>query len=179
LDDCLPHVGDHFERECSSRRDGAERIAHRRVQFNAEVAMQCKDVMKQDVECVLPEDTVQAAAERMRDEHVGFLPVCDSNGRVIGTITDRDLTIRVLARGRPLSTLVDEVLTREVVACRPHDDLLLAEELMAKHHKSRMICVDDDYRLVGIISLSDIAEHEDGMNASEVLRRVSEREVRI
>lgn len=141
--------------------------------------MQCKDVMKEDVECVLPDDTVQTAAERMRDEHVGFLPVCDSNGRVLGTITDRDLTIRVLARGRAPTTSIDEVLTREVVACRPHDDLLLAEELMAKHHKSRMICVDEDHRLVGIISLSDIAEHEDGAHASNVLRRVSEREVRV
>jgi CBS domain-containing protein len=115
----------------------------------------------------------------MRDEHVGFLPVCDANGRVIGTITDRDLTIRVLARGRAPTTSVDDVATREVVACRPHDDLFTAEELMAKHHKSRMICVDEDYRLVGIISLSDIAEHEDGAAASNVLRRVSEREVRV
>lgn len=140
--------------------------------------MQCEEIMKRDVECVSPHDTVQTAAKRMRDENVGFLPVCDSSNNVIGTVTDRDLAIRVLAEGWEASCAIDDVLTREVVACRPEDDLDTAEALMAKHQKSRIMCVDDDGRLAGVISLSDIAQQETG-SASETLRSVSEREARL
>ncbi|HZA49460.1 MAG TPA: CBS domain-containing protein, partial [Myxococcaceae bacterium] len=62
--------------------------------------MRCEEIMKKDVECVSPQDTVQAAAKRMRDENIGFLPVCDQSKKVQGTVTDRDLAIRVLADGR-------------------------------------------------------------------------------
>ncbi len=141
--------------------------------------MRCKDVMKRDVECVSPQDTVQTAAKRMRDQNVGFLPICDSTNRVLGTVTDRDLTIRVLASARAVTTPLDEVLTREVIACRPEDDLHKAEQLMAAHHKSRIMCVDENDVLVGVISLSDIAQRESGTRASRTLREVSEREARM
>ena len=59
--------------------------------------MRCREIMKSDVECVEPRATVQDAARRMRDEEIGFLPVCDDSMKVLGTVTDRDLTIRVLA----------------------------------------------------------------------------------
>src|SRR6266568_2260864 len=70
------------------------------------------------------------------------------------------------------------ITKRQVVACRPKDDIRDAEKAMAKNHKSRILCVDDSDRLVGIISLSDIAQHERGSRASDTLREVSEREVR-
>jgi CBS domain-containing protein len=141
--------------------------------------MRCEEIMKRTVECVSPQDSVQVAARRMRDENVGFLPVCDPSRKVIGAVTDRDLAIRVLADGQPATTTIEKVLTREVIACRPEDDLRKAEELMAKHHKSRMICVDTAGRLVGVISLSDIAQREDGSQASQTLRKVSEREAHV
>ncbi|MHB1846449.1 MAG: CBS domain-containing protein [Deltaproteobacteria bacterium] len=140
--------------------------------------MRCDEMMKREVECVSPRDTIQAAARRMRDENVGFLPVCDGAKKVIGTITDRDLAIRALGEGLPGSTFVEAVLTREVVACRPEDDLRRAQELMAKNHKSRIMCIDGGGRLQGVISLSDIAQREDGAHASQTLRAVSEREIR-
>jgi len=139
--------------------------------------MQCEEIMKRAVECVSPQDTVRTAAKRMRDENVGFLPVCDAGKQVLGTVTDRDLTIRVLADGRATTTAINDVLTREVIACRPEDDLRKAEELMSKHHKSRMMCIDGSGRLVGVISLSDIAQRS-GTRASQTLRHVSEREAR-
>ena len=138
--------------------------------------MRCEEIMKKDVECVSPQDTVQAAAKRMRDENIGFLPVCDQSKKVQGTITDRDLTIRLLADGRPATTQVKDVMTREVVAIRPQDDLRKAEELMSKNHKSRIMCVDEGGRLVGVISLSDIAQREEAGRAAQTLRNVSERE---
>lgn len=138
--------------------------------------MRCEEVMKRDVHCVTPQDTVQDAAKRMRDENVGFLPVCDASSKVVGTITDRDLTVRVLSDARAVTTPLDDVLTRDVVACRPEDELETAEQLMAEHHKSRMLCVDQDGKLLGVISLSDIAQREEGAKASKVLQDVSERE---
>jgi CBS domain-containing protein len=140
--------------------------------------MRCDEIMKRDLACVSPHDTVQKAAKRMRDENVGFLPVCDADKKILGTITDRDLAIRVLADARAATTAVNDVLTREVVACRPEDDLRKAEELMSKHQKSRMMCVDGSGRLVGVISLSDIARRDSGRRASQTLRNVSEREAR-
>jgi CBS domain-containing protein len=59
--------------------------------------MQCQQVMKQDVEFVTPEDNIHTAARKMRDKGVGFLPVCDENGKPVGTLTDRDIAIRVAA----------------------------------------------------------------------------------
>ena len=105
--------------------------------------------------------------------------MCDESHKVLGTITDRDLAIRVVAEGRAAQTPVGEVLTREAVACRPGDDLRKAENLMSRYHKSRIMCVDEAGTLVGIISLSDIAQFEQGTRASDTLREVSSREARV
>jgi CBS domain-containing protein len=95
---------------------------------------------------------------------------------VLGALTDRDLAIRVLAHSRPLSTKAGDVMTRGVVACRPDDDVQRAEQLMGQHHKSRVLCTEADGRLVGIISLSDIAQSEDDRRTAQTIRRVTERE---
>ena len=139
--------------------------------------MHCQDIMKQDVECASPTDNVQSAARRMHDENIGFLPVCDSSKKVLGTITDRDLAIRVLAQGLATTTPIEDVMTREIVCCRPEDDLREATDLMGKNQKSRIMCVDGKGRLVGVISLSDIARRE-STQASQTLREVTAREVR-
>jgi CBS domain-containing protein len=143
---------------------------------NREDPMQCEEIMKTDVQCLSEQDQVVDAARKMRDEGVGFLPICDGDSQVLGTITDRDIVIRVVAENRPLDeTPVADVMTREVIACRPEDDVSRAEELMGRHHKSRILVIDDDRQLVGIISLSDLAAY-DGVRALETLREVSERE---
>lgn len=141
--------------------------------------MRCEEIMKRDVECVSPRDTVEDAASRMRDANVGFLPVCDESNKVLGTLTDRDIAIRLVAARKPGGTHVEDVMTSEVVACRPEDDVREAENAMAQHQKSRIMCTDAGGRLLGVISLSDIAQHETGERASETLREVSEREVHI
>src|SRR5207245_2388255 len=82
--------------------------------------MKCEQIMKADVECVSPTDPAQAAATRMRDAEIGFLPVCDDDQRVIGTVTDRDLCVRLLADGRSPMTRVREVMTGPpIVSCLP------------------------------------------------------------
>jgi CBS domain-containing protein len=140
--------------------------------------MKCEEIMKRDIECLSPRDSVEAAAMRMREQNVGFLPICDQSKKVVGTLTDRDIVVRVVASKKPVSTPVENIMTKEVVSCRPHDDLQRAQQLMAQHHKSRIMCLDESGRVVGIISLSDIAQHVDGALALDTLRQVSEREVR-
>lgn len=140
--------------------------------------MQCKDIMKTDVVRVHPTDTVALAATKMRERNVGFLPVCDSDGRVRGAITDRDITLRVVSLNKDSKTPVAEAMTPDAIVCAPGDDIRIAEELMAKNHKARMMCTDVTGKLVGIISLSDIAKHEpSSRRTGKLLSEVADREV--
>ena len=139
--------------------------------------MRCEQVMKRDVEFVTGSNTVQIAAQKMRNANVGFLPVCDASKNVIGTITDRDLAIRIVADAKPGTTLISDVMSKDVVACRPADDLTRAQELMSSRKKSRMLVTDESGKLLGVISLSDVAQH-DGSRAAETLKSVSGRETR-
>ena len=136
--------------------------------------MLCEEIMKRDVFCVSPNDTAQSAARLMLDENVGFLPVCEESKKVIGAITDRDLAIRLVAGGLPAHSKIGEIMSREVISCTPKDDVRLAERLMARNHKSRMMCVEEG-RLVGVISLSDIAQ-KDRDRAAQTLAEVTARE---
>ena len=141
--------------------------------------MMCQDVMKGAVKCVSPTTTVEEAAVMMRDECIGFLPVCDAAQHVIGTITDRDITIRAVACHEDVDQPVEMFMTKSVVACRSHDDLSYAQELMSQEKVSRILCIDETGHLEGVISLSDLAQVEDGARAYATLRDVSEREARI
>ncbi len=134
--------------------------------------------MKTDVECHLPSDTAQVAAQKMRKENIGFLPVCDESMRVLGTLTDRDITLRAVADSLPAWTKVATLMTRELVACHPGDEIREAQRVMAERRKSQILCINNKSRLVGVISLSDLAQIDDGHRASTVLQRVTEREVR-
>lgn len=136
--------------------------------------MKLKEIMKSDPHCISPDQPTQAAARMMRDGNVGFLPVCDDSGKVLGTITDRDITLRVVADGKSPSTRVEQVMSKEVVAGRPEDELKDAQQQMASAKKSRLLVTDDAGKLVGVVSLSDIAKR--GENASETMRGVTSRE---
>jgi CBS domain-containing protein len=139
--------------------------------------MTCEEVMKRTVHCAGVTDTVQSAARAMRDRNVGFLPVCEADGRMVGTLTDRDIAIRLATEDLNASRcLVSDIMTREVVSCRPSDDLARAEQLMATHKKSRIPVIDDDGALRGVISLSDVAERDSTVRAAVTLRNVAARE---
>ena len=138
--------------------------------------MLCRDLMKSEVHCVSMDATVSDAAKLMRDEQIGFLPICDEEKNVIGILTDRDIAVRVVADNRSLDEPVASFMTPEIVACRSEDDLSVAQELMGELQVSRIICLNEDGELDGVISLSDIAQVED--NAAVTLRNVSVREAR-
>jgi CBS domain-containing protein len=138
--------------------------------------MRCEEIMKRQVLKSSEDESLQRAAEKMATANIGFLPVCDDSGRVLGIITDRDITVRAVAKSRPEGTPVGEVMTRAVVACKADDDLAVAEQRMIQHRVSRIVVQDEAGILCGIISLSDIAEREPGRRAAIVLREVAARE---
>jgi CBS domain-containing protein len=140
--------------------------------------MICQEVMKTDVQCIGPQTTVKNAAILMRDQNIGFLPVCDGQRRVLGTITDRDIAIRIVAADEASDQSVAKFLTPRMVACRSTDDLSYAEELMSQEKVSRIMCVDESGQLEGVLSLSDLSDVEHGTHASATLRNVSQREIR-
>jgi CBS domain-containing protein len=137
----------------------------------------CASLMKTNVQTVRPEDSLRQAAEKMALANVGFLPVRDQLGRVVGTITDRDIVVRGVAAGAPAELgRIGDVMTRQVVACRPDDPLSVADDLMAQNQVSRLIVTDSEGVLKGVISLSDLIEHEAGGRAARTLRAVAARE---
>lgn len=138
--------------------------------------MRCEETMKHEVAWLAPSDTVQVAAQKMRDANVGFLPVVDGSSHVLGVVTDRDIAIRLVAAdGRASETAVEAVMTREIVACRPQDDLSTWAQLMADNQVSRVCCVDDTGCLTGVVSLSDLATIE-RERAAQTLEKVASRE---
>jgi CBS domain-containing protein len=140
----------------------------------------CHEIMKDEVPHVHVDASVADIAARMRDEGVGFLPICDEQDRVVGVVTDRDLVIRAVANKLPPETTpVTDVMTREVIACRPTDSLKSATDLMAKRQKARIVITDEAGKLWGVISLTEVAQLTDMLLTATVLRAVSAREFRM
>ena len=139
--------------------------------------MDCSQVMKRNVQCASPDDSIYDAANKMRTCNVGFLPVCQSNGVPVGVVTDRDLVVRGLAAGLPGTAAVRDVMTPGGLVCVSHRaPLERAEDLMIKNQVSRVMCVDDNGRVVGVISLSDIPSHDTSERVKRVFAGVAERE---
>jgi CBS domain-containing protein len=138
--------------------------------------MLLKELMTPNVE-IIPEDaTIREAAERMADLDVGFLPVGDSESGLSGVITDRDITIRAVARGLdPEVTRVLDVMTNDAEFCCEDDDAEDAARLMQEKKIRRVLVCDRKKRPVGVVSLGDLAVHTDEMELSaEALERISE-----
>lgn len=139
--------------------------------------MLCKDIMRRPVQWVGRGESVQAAAQKMRDFRVGFLPVCGDGDRVVGVVTDRDMAVRVCATGEsPEKTPVEAIMSTDLVTCSPNAEIEDAEALMAANRKSRVLVLDSGGSPAGVISLSDIAGRP-GPEGSDTLRRVASREV--
>jgi CBS domain-containing protein len=138
----------------------------------------CSDVMTDNPVYALPDDTVEKVAQLMKKEDIGPVPVVDDerNKRLVGIVTDRDLALKVVAEGRdPQTTKVEEVMTRKLITCRPDDDVENAMKAMAQYQLRRIPVVDNDDRLVGIISQADVATRVDEPEkTAEVVKEISE-----
>jgi CBS domain-containing protein len=131
--------------------------------------------MTPEVEVVSPEVTLQEAAEKMRRLDVGPLPVCDGD-RLVGMLTDRDITVRAVAEGcNPTTTTVREAMTPDIVYCFEDQEVQEAARLMAQYQIRRLPILNRDKRLVGIVSLGDlVVSTGDQTRAGEILEHVSE-----
>jgi CBS domain-containing protein len=137
--------------------------------------MKLRDIMTPDPVVLDPDTTLREAASKMRDLDSGVMPVGERD-RLVGMLTDRDITVRATAQGKdPTSTPVREVMTPNVVYCRDDDDLKSAARKMEEHQIRRLLVLNHDKRLVGIVSLGDLAVHEpDNRLTGEVAEAVSE-----
>jgi CBS domain-containing protein len=136
------------------------------------MAKHVRDAMSADVRSASPVQSVIEAAEMMKAEDVGSVPVVD-DGRLLGIITDRDIVIRAVAEARDLKTVtVDEVASREVVTAEPDWDLDEALRLMAAHQVRRLPVVEDG-RLVGMLAQADVAIEAAGKKVGDTVEQIS------
>ena len=132
-----------------------------------------RDVMSDRPHCVSPETRVVEAAELMEREDVGALPVLEGD-RLAGMITDRDIAVRAVAKGKDVRGMpVREIATKEVVTVGPDEDLSHALQMMASHQVRRIPVVDDENRLVGVVSQADIALEAKEKTVGRVVEDIS------
>jgi CBS domain-containing protein len=131
-----------------------------------------KQVMTPHPACCTPNNTAQEAATLMRDNDCGSIPVvADTVGKhLVGTVTDRDLAIRGLARGKGPDTLIRDLMTDDPVTCLPEDTVEDLRQLMVEELVRRVPVVDEDGVLVGIVAQADIARVEGAASDREVGR---------
>jgi CBS domain-containing protein len=133
--------------------------------------MTIADIMSPKTHVTGADTTLAEAAAIMAENTIGFLPIAE-NDRLVGTLTDRDIVIAGLAKGREASARVAEVIKREVLYCRASD---LPEDVaanMAQNAVRRLPVINDDKHLVGVVSLTDIADAADSDAAGETLRAI-------
>jgi CBS domain-containing protein len=138
----------------------------------------CEEIMTPNPVCCLPTDSAKKVAEVMLNQNVGPIPVIenDKTRKLIGIITDRDLVLKVIARGKDSeSTRAEAVMTRKVVTCRADEDLQVAMDAMSKNQLRRVIIVDQVNKILGIISQADIATRANQpQKTAEVVKDVSQ-----
>ncbi len=134
-----------------------------------------QDIMTRNVVTVSPKQTVQEAADLMSQYNVGFIPVVE-NGRNVGIITDRDITLRLTAKGQDASAAtVESIMTRDIVTASPHMDVHEAARLMAEKQIRRLPVVDQNNQLCGVVALGDLAVRDIYQDeAGEALSAISE-----
>jgi len=124
----------------------------------------CNEVMTKDPVCCLPADLVTKAAQLMKSEHVGSIPVVDNEQtkKLVGIVTDRDLALKIVAdKLETTSTKVEMIMTRKLVTCHAEDDLQKAVDAMSENQLRRIPIVDDDNKILGIIAQADVVIHFD------------------
>jgi CBS domain-containing protein len=135
--------------------------------------MLASEIMTADVQLLSPEDSIQFAACKMRDENIGSLPVA-SGDRLIGYVTDRDIVVRGVAAGKDLSETVREIMSERLLYCFADDSVEDVSENVARNKVRRLPVLTREKRLCGIVSLGDLAVDGDKEAAEEALTEISE-----
>ena len=136
--------------------------------------MQLREVMTAQVEVIRPDAPIREAAQKMKNRDIGPLPVCDGE-RIVGILTDRDIVINAVAEGcDPETTKVADAMTPDVTYCFDDQDTEEAMRLMERNQIRRLPVLNREKRLVGIVSLGDLATKDDEQRTGETLREVSQ-----
>src|SRR5690349_7440189 len=131
--------------------------------------MRCSEIMTRDVRTATREMTLREVAHMMRDGDMGSVPVVE-DVRLIGIVTDRDIVVRCVAEGHDANTPISEAMTTEICSVKPNDFVFEAVRLMGEKQVRRVPVIDNDDRLVGIISMADVAlQTEDELEIAETL----------
>lgn len=127
--------------------------------------MRIQEVMRTDLKCCIPSDTATQAVRTMMDLQAGIVPIVDDeqHRKLIGVVMEHDLFLEVEKRDSR-SVRVSDCMTHEVIGCRPEDDVQMAVELMRDNHIHRIPVVDQDDRLQGSVSLTDILHRADTLS---------------
>jgi CBS domain-containing protein len=137
------------------------------------MAESIRELMTKNPRSLESGSNVMDAARLMRDEDVGVIPIVEGE-KLIGTVTDRDIAIRVVAEGKsPESTTVSEIASRELVTIDPQQDLDEALRLMARHQVRRLPVVEEDGKLVGIVAQADIARRASDEQTGDLVEDIS------
>ncbi len=142
--------------------------------FGFDYGTKARDLMTREVITVAPTDSVQRAAQIMKDADIGSVPVCDGK-RLQGMVTDRDIALRVVAAGLPAdATHAAKAMTAELFWCYEDDDIADVLDKMGDRQVRRIPVVDRDRNLSGIISLGDMALQRSGSQVQEALEEISQ-----
>ena len=136
--------------------------------------MQIRDIMTQPAISIAPEESAEVAARTLTHYNIGILPVCDAGGKLCGLVTDRDLVTRCMASGRTAAqTKVKDVMTGSMTTITPDMTIAGAAELMGSR-QVRRLPVTEGGKLLGMVSLADVAKHtEIAAKATVALSRIS------
>ena len=136
--------------------------------------MKLREIMSNPVVRIHPEENVMVAARTMERWNIGAMPVCGSDGRLRGIITDRDIVTRCIASGRKAeNTRVEEIMTASIIAVRPDLDVSAAAAIMGSKQVRRLPVMENG-KLCGMVSLGDISQREDvSMDAADALTEIS------
>lgn len=134
--------------------------------------MKVSKIMTRDVRLLNPDQTVGEAAKMMAEIDAGALPV-GQDDRLVGMVTDRDIVIRAVAQGKSADTKISEVMSKELLYCFDTDEVDEVSRNMGKAQVRRLAVVNKDKRLVGIVSLGDLARKDDATNIGQTVTRVS------
>ena len=139
--------------------------------------MRCEEIMSQEVQWIRPDETVARIAKLMAFHNLGLLPVCNADGKAIGVITDRDIALRVVGKDRPAAkTKAGDVMTAPVQSVPPDCPVDRAGEMMVSAGVSRLLVLDGEGHLKGLVSLADMLVHESAGHALDTARGIYARE---
>ena len=137
--------------------------------------MKVKDCMCNDVCCVKPETKISDVAKLMSQNHIGCVPVCDNNNCICGIVTDRDIILRTVACDKDVcNTKVSDIMTANVCTCKEDEEISNAESKMSQNKIRRLPVCDSNNKVVGILTIGDLAQNDKEIGKQEVCTTISD-----